>query len=157
MENHEFRDLLKKLTSTVSVVTMMDNDRRHGLTLSSFMSISIDPPTMAISVNTRHSAHEYILNSKRFVINVLGEGQSAISDRFAWVKDEDRFSIGRWSLNQRDMPYLEDSLFWLDCDLVKTISVHTHSIFVGEVKDFETSNSTTTPLLYGQGRYLKHH
>lgn len=153
MEGKSFKDVLRNIISTVSIVTLMDGERRHGFTLSSFMNISITPATIAISVNKSHTAHNLIKVHRRFAFNALNNSQENISNRFAYVKDGDRFDEGSWGMTIRNMPILKDAVFWLDCDVVDFIDVHTHTIFIGEVRELSENKDEYKPLIYGQGMY----
>ena len=68
-----------------------------------------------------------------FAVNILGEGQSELSNRFAWVKDEDRFQLGDWAAAETGAPMLKDALAWLDCRIHARYPAGSHTIYVGEV------------------------
>ena len=84
-----------------------------------------------------------------------GEDQVELSNRFAWLKDEDRFAAGRWSAAATGAPVLEDALAWLDCRIVAHHPAGTHSIYVGEVLASAVPRPDQPPLVYWNRGYRR--
>ncbi len=145
----DFRAALRQFPSGVTIVTLRVGDEVHGLTVSAFASISPSPPLVMVAIDHRHHAHE-MLEQEGVVlgINILHEGQRELSDRFAWVKDEDRFAVGRWTTAATGAPLLADAAAWLDCTIHSSMPAGSHTIFVGEVRAAGVAVAERPPLIY---------
>src|SRR5512135_3516742 len=96
--SEQFRAALSTFASGVTIVTIKAGEEVHGLTVSAFASVSPDPPLVAIIVDHRHKAHALLERpGATFAVNVLGAAQVELANRFAWVKDVDRFAVGDWT------------------------------------------------------------
>ena len=74
------------------MVTIKAGNVVHGLTVSAFASVSPDPPLVAVIIDHRHQAHELLQQEGvSFAVNILRHEDVEISNRFAWLKDEERF------------------------------------------------------------------
>ncbi|HSG18270.1 MAG TPA: flavin reductase family protein [Anaerolineae bacterium] len=149
-----FRDCLRHFPSGVTVVTIKSGERQHGLTVSSFASVSPDPPLVMIAIDHRHSGHALLKEQgATFAVNILGREQSEMSNRFAWIKDEDRFKEGKWGTAVTGAPVLQDALAWLDCTVYAAHVAGTHTIFVGEVQAGKAPRPDASPLVYWNRGY----
>ena len=98
ISSEEFRKALRHFPAGVTIVTVKGGEQVHGLTVSAFASVSAEPPLIMIIIENRHHAHTLLEEPDAvFAVNILGEEQSELSNRFAWVKDEDRFAMGDWT------------------------------------------------------------
>jgi flavin reductase (DIM6/NTAB) family NADH-FMN oxidoreductase RutF len=150
-----FRDALSRFPAGVTVVTIKAGDRVHGLTVSAFASVSPDPPLVAVIIDHQHTAHRLLESSgASFAVNILGEDQQELSDRFAWTRDEDRFQAGSWGSADTGAPVLVDALAWLDCRVHSRLPAGTHTIYVGEVVAAATPERRR-PLLYWDRAYRR--
>ena len=87
----EFRSALGRFASGVTVVTTRSkDDKPSGITVSSFASVSLEPPLILVCIDKRASIHEILEEGHHFAVNVLAENQEVLSRRFA-SKDADRF------------------------------------------------------------------
>ena len=129
-----FRDALRHFPSGVTIVTLKAGDQLHGLTVSAFASISPEPPLIMVAIDHRHSAYPLLEQAGAvFAVNVLHQEQVALSNRFAWLKDEDRFAVGDWQAAKTGAPILAEALAWLDCTIYARHPAGTHTIYVGQV------------------------
>lgn len=147
-----FKKAMSRWASGVTVVTAEHNGARHGITVSAFSSLSLDPPLVLICIGKAAPAHDAIRKGERFVVNVLGESQEAISNRFA-MKHEDRFEGVAVRTGQLGVPIIEGCLAAIECRLHETLPGGDHTIFVGEVVHADIAEGA--PLLYFQGGYRK--
>src|SRR5512140_3664520 len=83
MDAKLFRDLLARWASGVTVVTVRDGDAVHGMTASSFASVSVDPPLVLVCLYRGTRTREHIVRERRFAINILSAEQQDIAERFA--------------------------------------------------------------------------
>ncbi|HXT19142.1 MAG TPA: flavin reductase family protein, partial [Thermoanaerobaculia bacterium] len=134
--------------------TVKAGEQRHGLTVSAFASVSAEPPLIMIIIENRHHAYSLLQEPEAvFAVNILGEGQSELSNRFAWVKDEDRFAVGNWTTAATGAPVLADAAAWLDCTIHTQMPAGTHELFVGEVRASGVPVADRPPLIYWSRAY----
>jgi flavin reductase (DIM6/NTAB) family NADH-FMN oxidoreductase RutF len=146
----DFKNLMRGVASTVSVVTTVNEGEPHGMTATAFSSVSADPPTVLIVLNKSTRSHPLISASRLFVVNMLQEDQVELSARFAGKLD-DQFADIRWRRGRTGAPILNDVLSYFECETVSEVDVGTHTIFVGRVIGGEASSKP--PLLYHRGQY----
>ena len=149
----QFRDALRLFASGVTIVTVRAGETRHGLTVAAFASVSPDPPLVAALIDQRHRGHALLEEPGAvFAVNVLAEEHRELSDRFAHLKDAERFAVGRWTTATTGAPVLEDALAWLDCRIHSHVPAGSHTIFIGEVQASAT-RAGARPLLYWNRDY----
>jgi flavin reductase (DIM6/NTAB) family NADH-FMN oxidoreductase RutF len=154
--SEQYRAALRHFPSGVTIVTLRSGDEIHGLTVSAFASVSPDPPLVAVVIDHRHKAHELLEQPGTvFAVNILAADQVELSNRFAWVKDEDRFEEGDWSAAATGAPVLADALAWLDCRIHSSHRAGDHTLFVGEVQASEVPREDAAPLVYWNQGYRK--
>ena len=151
-----FRDAMRHFPAGVTIVTVRSGEEVHGLTVSSFVSVSPDPPLVAVVIDHRHTAFPLLERDDAvFAVNILGQEQVELSNRFAWLKDEDRFGAGDWTAAVTGAPVLRDALAWLDCRVWGRQSAGTHSVYVGEVCATSVPQPDAAPLVYWNRGYRK--
>ena len=160
--SEDFRDALRHFPSGVTVVTMIDpvSGNPHGLTVSAFASVSPKPPLILVGIDHRSSAYPMLEQEGAvFAVNILAHDQVEESNRFAWVKDEDRFAGGNWNTAITGAPILKDALAWLDCTIFARHLAGTHTIYIGEVQASAVPRADELPLIYWNRGYraLVHH
>ena len=135
VDSAAFRNVLAQWPSGVTVVTTLVDGVRHGMTASSFSSVSLDPPLVSVCLDRRLYSHTLIAESGVFGVNVLAKDQAEVARVFAgMVPDvEDRFASESWTTAETGVPLLESALGWLDCKVVHEYPGGDHTIFVGEV------------------------
>jgi flavin reductase (DIM6/NTAB) family NADH-FMN oxidoreductase RutF len=154
--SEQFRAVLRHFPAGVTIVTIRAGEEIHGLTVSAFASVSPEPPLVAVVIDDRHNAHELLERpDATFAINILAEDQVEMSNRFAWLKDEDRFAGGEWSAAATGAPILADGLAWLDCRVYGRHRAGTHTIYVGEVEASGVPRDGGPPLVYWNKGYRK--
>jgi flavin reductase (DIM6/NTAB) family NADH-FMN oxidoreductase RutF len=126
------------------------------LTVSAFASVSPNPPLILIMVDHRHRAYEILEEEgASFAVNILAHDQVELSNRFAWVKDEDRFAEGDWKTAATGAPVLASALAWLDCTISTRSKAGSHTIYVGEVQASRVERPDEMPLAYWNRGYRK--
>ena len=154
--SEQYRAALRHFPSGVTIVTLRSGDEIHGLTVSAFASVSPDPPLVMVVIDHRHKAFELLERPGTvFAVNVLAEDQVELSNRFAWVKDEDRFEEGKWGSAATGAPVLEEALVWLDCRIHSSHRAGDHTLFVGEVQASGTPREDEAPLVYWNQGYRR--
>jgi flavin reductase (DIM6/NTAB) family NADH-FMN oxidoreductase RutF len=158
ISSEEFRLALRHFPAGVTIVTIRAGEEIHGLTVSAFASVSADPPLIMVIIENRHHAYNLLQATDAvFAVNILGEEQSELSNRFAWVKDENRFALGNWTTAATGVPILADALAWLDCRIHARYPAGSHTIYVGEVHASSVPKQEAPPLIYWNRGYRKLH
>ena len=154
--SEQYRAALRHFPAGVTIVTIRAGEEIHGLTVSAFASVSPEPPLVAVVIDHRHNATPLLeRDGATFAVNVLAEDQVELSNRFAWVKDEDRFEAGDWGVAATGAPILRDALAWLDCRIHSRQPAGTHTIYVGEVLATSVPRGDEPPLIYWNRGYRK--
>jgi flavin reductase (DIM6/NTAB) family NADH-FMN oxidoreductase RutF len=147
----EFRAALSRFASGVTVVTTKDAaGNPHGITVSAFCSVSLEPPMVLICIEKTTGSHYAFPESGRFVVNVLSSLQKHISERFASQFD-DKFDGIDITLNADGIAVLSGCLATLECRVRHAFDGGDHSIFVGEVENAAVADGD--PLTYFRGNY----
>jgi flavin reductase (DIM6/NTAB) family NADH-FMN oxidoreductase RutF len=132
-----FREAMSFLASGVVVVTASIDGRPWGMTVSSACPVSVDPPTMLVSLNTRTALARAVAETGRFGVNVLGEGALATA-RFASATGQPKFLDDGIGVDCGDSHpaaiVLEGALGHVECEVVRTIEHETHTLFIGAVQ-----------------------
>jgi flavin reductase (DIM6/NTAB) family NADH-FMN oxidoreductase RutF len=149
----QFKYVMRQWASGVSIVTMQTEERRHGLTVSGFLSISPEPPLVLISIGQELTSDLLLQASGAYAINFLRDDQAELSDRFAGCLGEvDRFAGVTTRTAATGSPILEDCAAWLDCRIVSSQVVGDHTLFIGEVVAAGV-NGAAKPLVYWNADY----
>ncbi|WP_460775685.1 flavin reductase family protein [Microbacterium sp. GXF7504] len=146
------RSVMGTFPSGVTVVTTAIEGSLTGFTCQSFMSVSLDPPLVLISVMNTSTTYPSIRESGRFCVNVLAEHQGEDSTRFA-RKGVDRWATTRWRPTANGNPVLEEAAAWVDCELWAEHEAGDHLLVVGRTVELGKTDAATRPLLFHQGRY----
>lgn len=153
ISKNEFRAALGRFASGVTVVTLKDADGRlHGITVSAFCSVSLEPPMILVCIDKRTGSHDAFKESGYFVVNILHENQQYLSDQFA-SHLTDKYEGIDYFENNRDIPVLKNALANLECRLVHFYDGGDHTIYVGEILKAHIYDGE--PLIYFHGNYRK--
>ncbi|MGB2063881.1 MAG: flavin reductase [Marinomonas gallaica] len=146
-----FRNALGKFATGVTVVTAKDLEGGYvGTTASSFNSVSLDPALVLWSIDNNARSLPAYEKGEHFVVNMLAADQVSVSNHFA-RQQEDKFDGMEYELNAEGIPVLPGCAATFECKLYATYEGGDHTIIVGEVIRFDTSNRKT--LLFHQGAY----
>jgi flavin reductase (DIM6/NTAB) family NADH-FMN oxidoreductase RutF len=151
----QFKYVMRQWASGVSIVTMQAPEKRHGLTVSGFLSITPEPPLVLVSIGQELASDTLLHASGAYAINFLRDDQAELSDRFAGRLGEvDRFADLTTRSAATGSPILEDCAAWLDCRIVSSQVVGDHTLFIGEVVAAGV-NGAAKPLIYWNADYRK--
>ncbi len=144
-----FRRTLGMFATGVTVITTAVGDQVHGMTANAFMSVSLEPPLVVISVDRRSKMHQLLYEGRHYGINVLADDQQALSDRFAGRLRE---GIEEPAFVQvHETPVVEGALAHLVARVVRSYWGGDHSLFLGRVE--YARYGVGQPLLFHGGRY----
>ena len=151
-----FRNAMRHLTGGVSVVTTGRGAEVTGMTVTSVTSLSVDPPTLIVSISRDASSFPLLKRRGVFGVNILTADQIEIAERFAGkggIKGVDRFAGADWFTAVTGVPLLVGALSALDCEVEEIIERHSHGIVVGRALNI-TNSSREAALAYWHGRYV---
>jgi flavin reductase (DIM6/NTAB) family NADH-FMN oxidoreductase RutF len=143
------RRTLGMFATGVTVITALKGEQVHGMTANAFMSVSLEPPLVLISVDRRTKMCGLLHEGMHYGVSVLCATQAALSDRFAGREGEGlpepRFSV------VRDTPLVDGALAHFVARVEKSYWGGDHSLFLGRVE--YARQNPGTPLLFHGGRY----
>jgi flavin reductase (DIM6/NTAB) family NADH-FMN oxidoreductase RutF len=138
--------------SAVSIVTASSGDRHHGMTVSDFTSVSLEPPLVLVSASKDARTLEVIDDGKCFAINILAADQQELSNLFASKEREDvRFEGLDFEQGATGSPLIPGAIANIDCRLVATHEAGDHILCIGQVEEIRLHEAA--PLVYFRGGY----
>ncbi len=157
VSEEQFKAALGRFASGVTVLTVRDELDDHGITVTAFASISLDPPLVLASVSHASYLHEVLLRQDLWTVSVLAAGQRSVATRFS--------ETGRPSarLLLADLPHrrgshtdaliIEDGMTALECRTEQRIGIGDHTLLIGRVLDVAYVADRGAPLLHFTGAY----
>ncbi|MFC6879304.1 MULTISPECIES: flavin reductase [Actinomadura] len=133
VDSGTFRAVLGQWSTGVSVVTTVADGAWHGMTASSFSSVSLDPPLVLVCLARRLRTHRLVEASGVFAVSVLGKDDARLGRVFSGMEPGERFAGRAWRAVRTGAPVLDEALGWLDCRVAHAYPGGDHTIFVGEV------------------------
>ena len=151
--SQEFKIAMRKYAYSVSIISNTSNEGiNNAITISSFTSISLDPPSILVCINKSSSILKTLLVDSFFCINLLNEKQKEIAELCANPnRADERFDNNKWK--KSNPPKLLGALAHLTCCADKVIEYGTHSIVIGIVKKSTTSKHQNN-LMYKNQNFL---
>lgn len=151
VDEYRFRSVLSRFASGVTIVTAVDAaGADHGITVSAFSSLSLEPPLILVCIDRATVMHGILQGSDAFAVSVLAEGQEELARKFA-DPDNDRFEGTSFTRGGNGSAVLTGAAAKLECAIVNRFEGGDHTIFVGSVVAAESSEEP--PLLYYRGGY----
>jgi len=130
---------LHKISYGLYVVCSKKDKKFNGQIANSVFQVTSEPPTIAVSINKKNLTHEYITHSKVFTMSILKEkAPMAFIGIFGYKsgRDIDKFKDTTYSIGKTGVPIVTDhSLAFLEAELIKKISIGTHTVFIGKIVD----------------------
>jgi flavin reductase (DIM6/NTAB) family NADH-FMN oxidoreductase RutF len=153
-DHNQLRLVMRRWASGVSVVSTRYQGFNHGMTVSSFASVSLDPQLIAVSLMNNSRTHDLVINAGVFGITILSSDQEEISKIFAGQipESENRYDgLETWTL-LTGSPFLKEGLAFLDCKLADVYDYGTNSLLIGKVIATKVRDGGL-PLLYFNQHY----
>jgi flavin reductase (DIM6/NTAB) family NADH-FMN oxidoreductase RutF len=144
----EFRTALGRFATGVTVITTEHGGRPHGMTANAFVSVSLQPPLVLVSVDHRARMHRLLSLTRRYGVSILAEHQEAVSNHFAGHEVE---GLHVSFVRRHRMPVLEDAVARLVASVVTARTAGDHTLYVGRVEYLDWSDRR--PLLFYAGQY----
>ena len=151
VDSAQFRQLLGRFATGVSVLTALDADRLpQGMTASSIASVSLVPPLLLVAVDHANDMHAAMRATTQFVVNILAVDQEALARAFA-AETTNRFAGVGYRENRHGVPVLDGAVAHIECTKQAEVPGGDHTVFFGLVTGGETWERK--PLLYFRGGY----
>ena len=144
----QYRNTLGRFATGVTIVTALENGKPHGMTANAFVSVSLDPPLVLVSLDNRSYMRRILPAAGRYGVSVLAEDQRALSDHFSGRRVE---GVQIRFVSRAGAILVEGAIA---CFVVRVKDVHAagdHTLYVGTVEYFEEREDQ--PLLFYAGRY----
>ena len=156
LDAEQLRQSMRAWVSGVTIVTATHAGERHGMTVSSFTSVALEPPLIIISLQTASRTHYLVSQAKVFAVTILAEDQQELSERFAGrLGDaEDRVADLETETLVTGAPFIKGGLAYLDCRVTQSIPLGTNTLFLAEVVAAR-GNGAGQPLVYHDRKYQK--
>ena len=145
-----FRRTCGQFATGVTVVTTQDDERTHGMTANAFVSVSLDPPLVLISVDNRSHMHRILPTVGRYGVSVLAEHQEALSTHFAGRPME---GLEVNFITRNGVPVVEGAMAYFIVQVVDAHPAGDHTLYIGRVEHFESREDK--PLLFCAGKYRR--
>jgi flavin reductase (DIM6/NTAB) family NADH-FMN oxidoreductase RutF len=150
----QLRAAMRAWTSGVTIVTATHAGQQHGMTVSSFTSVSLDPPLIIISLQTASRTHDVVVKAGAFGVTILAASQQDLSERFAshsWTMTERLDGLETETL-VTGAPFIKGGLAYLDCRVTHSIPVGSNTLFLAEVVAVRPDDHDA-PLVYHDRGY----
>ena len=154
LEPDEFRDVMARFPSGVTVVTTAGSDGYHGVTVSAFCSLSLDPPLVLVCIDQAIQSHDLITNAPAFVVNLLAREQTFVAEQFAGRTPlaDPTFKRVPHRLGQLGAPVLDGSLGFVECEHWAAYDGGDHTIVVGLARALGLGPASD-PLVYFERQF----
>jgi flavin reductase (DIM6/NTAB) family NADH-FMN oxidoreductase RutF len=143
-----FRQTLGRFASGITVVTMVQDTEVRGITVSAFLSVSLEPPLVLVSIDKKAHSHERMMKSERSGVSILSEHQWALSNHFAGRAPD---VIPEFDTLD-GFPVLKGAVAQLVCKTVQQVDAGDHTLFIGQI-ELLTWQEDAKPLVYFHGSY----
>lgn len=152
----EYRRVVGRFATGVTVVTSVLDGEQHAMTCNSFTSVSLDPVLVLFCAEKIARFHDVVLATGEWAVSVLGQGQERVSRHFA-VRGRplrDQFATVAHSTGPlTGAAVLDGAVAALECRTVSTVDAGDHTVLVGEVRGLAVPDPAGSPLIYYEGRY----
>jgi flavin reductase (DIM6/NTAB) family NADH-FMN oxidoreductase RutF len=156
VDQQEFKRALGSFATGVTLATTAVGGEWHGITANAVMSVSLDPPLVALSVQRATRMHATLDRADNFALSILAADQIAVARYFADSSQPHgttAFAAFPHHLARGGAPLLDGALAHIDCRIIAAHPAGDHTLFIGQVIDLET-RASGTPLLYLRGHML---
>ncbi|HWW46408.1 MAG TPA: flavin reductase family protein [Xanthobacteraceae bacterium] len=152
-DDRQFRFALGEFATGVAVITARSKSGELiGMTMSSFNSVSLDPPLILFSVDRKALSLPAMEEAEGYAVNVLAKHQASIANQFA-RRMADKWSDIERTVGHAEAPLINGALAHFECTPYATYDGGDHVIFVGRVVRYATHPQKPAPLVFFRGRY----
>lgn len=143
------RNVMRNWTTGVAVLSACAGENRHGMTVNSFTSLSLEPPLVSVTLANTTRTRNLVEQSGAFGVTILAEDQAEMADRFAGriPEDEDRMTGIETFTLVSGTPLITSGLVCLDCKVIHRYPMKNSTLYIGEVVAVR-HNREGQPLVY---------
>ncbi|HOP86687.1 MAG TPA: flavin reductase [Syntrophorhabdaceae bacterium] len=149
---------IQKISYGVYIISSKSNGKLNGQIANTVFQITSEPPTVAISINKENLTHDYIVNSKVFSVSVLSKSAPmSLIGQFGFKsgRDVDKFQNINYKISNTGAPIiLDNTVSYLDCEVISAQDVGTHTVFIGKIVDCDVL-SNEEPMSYAYYHEVK--
>ncbi|WP_456429457.1 flavin reductase family protein [Rhodocaloribacter sp.] len=156
VDGEVLRNVMRRVPTPVTVVTAQSGGEARGITIGSFVSVSLDPPLITFNVHRKARMHAIITEADRYVVHILREEQAYLSERFARadLSGKEQFaSVAFTPATEDGLPILNNVLAVLFCRPYAVYEAGDHSILVGKVEAVDLGVPGRPVLYYNRAYY----
>jgi len=148
IDPREFRRTLGRFATGVTVITTVRGETVHGMTANAFMSVSLDPPLVAVAVDHRARLHRLLEETGRYGVSILAEDQELLARHFGGRPQVSVAPRFEW---HHGLPLIAGAVAHLVCRVVQAVPAGDHTLFIGQVEHLDCREGA--PLLFYGGNY----
>jgi len=151
--NDLFKELMRRFAAGVTLVTFNENKKFGGLTVSSFCSLSMDPPLVLICIDRKIVSHDSLENTDTFGVNICNSEQGKLAWDFANSKIDKNELIKSLphTLTELGTPLLDGCLATMECKITQKYDGGDHTIFIGQIEEGKFDENAKPLVYYGSG------
>jgi flavin reductase (DIM6/NTAB) family NADH-FMN oxidoreductase RutF len=156
MNPKAFLQLMRKHPAAVNIIATGKAPHRTGMTVSAFMSLTAEPPTVVCAINRSAFSYAHMTDNQVFSVNTLSVEHVDLAKLFAGqahVFGDERFDEAHWQAFDSGSPCLRHAVMSLECRLIRQVQENTHCLMIGEVISGHC-NDSAIPLLYRDGEWV---
>lgn len=148
MDDRMFRNAMGNFATGVTVISTVVENQPHAMTANAFMSVSLSPKLVLISIGEKANMKKMIDKSGKFAVSILAEDQKEMSMYFAGqIKEKREIDFKLFN----NMPVINNALVNLTCNVVNSYIAGDHTLYIGEVTDLYLQDGK--PLGFFKGQY----
>ncbi len=147
IDPREFRNALGRFATGVTVVTTEVDGATHGMTANAFMSISLNPPLVAVAIDNRAKINPFLEQSGRFGVSILAVHHDQVSMHFAGRPQAD---VEFHFVRRHETPLIQDAVAHIVAQVVAVHPAGDHTLYVGQVEYLDWQDGH--PLLFYAGK-----
>jgi len=154
VDSREFRNVMGRFATGVTIVTVKVGDERRGMTANAVTSLSLYPPMLLVCVDKSASMHPLFEVAEAFAVNILAADQQQMSDFFARHSDASG-ALGGFPYEDgvTGVPVMDGALAAVECHVAERYAGGDHTIVLGRVEAIHNERPDADPLLFFGGQY----
>lgn len=150
----DLRNVMRYFASAVTVTTgALESGELFGLTISAFISVSLEPPLVLVSIRNESAAKDLFVRAKRYCVNILSADQQSIAEKFSLAGEAGRFQDLEFYFGVGGSPIIRGCIGFIDCKISQVITAGDHTLFIGEA--ISVGFEKKKPLLYVDRNYAR--
>ncbi len=146
-----FKAGMQLLAATTTVITATHEGQRSGMAATAVSSLTADPPSLLICTNRTSRTYGFIMDSRRFAVNLIPDDLPEVVNAFASKGDKEQqfLAAGNWRTSDNGLPILEEAVACFECRVDNWVNTKTHAVFFGMVDDVHLKPDKS-PLIFAR-------